>query len=595
MFLAVSISLALARSGTGALLHRVRDARRLAHAAPSLDSGIRCMAGCAAIGDLRVPGQTGRVTTTIASLQTLLLLVAVLVVVALDAQRWRVTPPILMVIAGIAMALVPGLPRFELSPEFVLLFVLPPVIYAAGVAMSWREFRFNLRPIGLYAIGGVVFTTCALATALHCALGLDWGLGFLLGAIVAPPDAVAPIAIARGLGVPRRILVVLEGEGLVNDATALVIYRFAVAAVTTGAFSLVRAVGLFWVILAGEIVHGVAIGWLSLRLRRWAHNPRVEIVLSLMTPYAAFWLPAHLGGSGVLATAAAGLYVSWRGPLQISAATRLQGIFFWDLVIYLIDGLVFLYTGLQLRMLVERIHLGELHGLLLVTALTAVIAIAARLLWTFPAVYVPRWISKQLAARDPAPPWQTAFMVGFTGIRGVVSLAAALAVPIATRDGKPFPHRDMFLFVAFSVIVITLVGQGLSLPRLIRWLDLARGGEQETRLELEQQRAARHHVIDHAARALEQIAAERAVPDDAIREVQDHLADQRRHVPDVPGGRPAPACSAAELRAALIGEQRRVLHQLLRDGQLSDESRRRLERELDLEEEALRHRDDLAL
>jgi len=539
------------------------------------------------------------VSSTIGSLQTLLLLVAVLAAVALAAQRWRVTPPILMVVAGIAMALVPGLPRFELSPEFVLLFVLPPVIYAAGVAMSWREFRFNLRPIGLFAIGGVVFTTCALAAALHYALGLDWRLGFLLGAIVAPPDAVAPIAIARNLGVPRRILVVLQGEGLVNDATALVIYRFAVVAVTTGAFSLVRAVGLFWVILAGEIVYGIAIGWLSLRLRRWAHNTRVEIVLSLMTPYAAFWLPAHVGGSGVLATAVAGLYVSWTGPLQISAATRLQGIFFWDLVIYLIDGLVFLYTGLQLRMLVERIHLGELHWLLLVTALTAAIAIAARFVWTFPAVYVPRWISKRLAARDPSPPWQTAFMVAFTGIRGVVSLAAALAVPIATRDGRPFPHRDMFLFVAFSFIVITLIGQGLSLPWLIRRLDLARGSEQESQLELEQQRAARHRVLDSAARALDQLAADRAVPDDAVREVQGHLADQRRHVPDhapdpTQDHRPL-AGSTAELRAALIDEQRRVLHQLLRDGELSDESRRRLERELDLEEEALRHRDDLAL
>ena len=532
---------------------------------------------------------------TIESLQTLLLLGAVLVVVALAAQRLAVTPPILMVIAGIAMALVPGLPRFELSPEFVLLFVLPPVIYAAGVAMSWREFRFNLRPIGLLAIGGVVFTTCALATALHYALGLDWALGFLLGAIVAPPDAVAPIAIARGLGVPRRILVVLEGEGLVNDAVALVIYRFAVAAIATGAFSLPRAVGVFSVVLVGEIAYGVAIGWLSLRLRRWAHNTRVEIVLSLMTPYAAFWLPAHVGGSGVLATAAAGLYISWRGPLQISSSTRLQGIFFWDLVVYLINGLVFLYTGLQLRMLVERIHLDELHWLLLVTALTAMIAIAARFLWTYPVVYVPRWISRQLAARDPAPPWQTAFMVAFTGIRGVVSLAAALAIPIATRDGTPFPHRDMFLFVAFSFIVITLVGQGMSLPRLIQRLDLARGGEEEGRLELEQQRAARHHVLDTAARTLELIAAERAVPDDIVSEVQSHLADQRRHVPGDTEDHLALARSTAELRAELIGEQRRVLHQLLRDGKLSDESRRRIERELDLEEEALHHHSDLAL
>ncbi len=532
---------------------------------------------------------------TITSLQTLLLLVAVLVVVALVAQRLRLAPPILMVIAGIAMALVPGLPRFELSPEFVLLFVLPPVIYSAGVSMSWREFRFNLRPIGLLAIGGVVFTACAIATVLHYALGLAWELGFLLGAIVAPPDALAPISIARGLGVPRRILVVLEGEGLANDATALVLYRFAVAAISTGAFSLVRAVGVFGMILAGEILYGILVGWISLRLRRWAHNTRVEIALSLMTPYVAFWPCAHLGGSGVLAAVATGLYVSWKGPLQISSATRLQGIFFWDLIIYLINGLVFLYTGLQLRTLVERVHVEALHWVLLATALTTAVAIAARFAWTYPVAYLPRWISKRLAARDPAPAWQVPFMIAFTGVRGVVSLAAALAIPTTLRDGTPFPHRDAFLFIAFGVILITLVGQGLALPWLIRQLGLARGGEEESRLELEQQRAAREQVLDSAAGVLDQIAADRTLPDDVVRQVQTHIANQRRQIPRDLGDSLALAQSVAALRAELISEQRRVLHELLRDGKLSDESRRRLERDLDLEEETMRHRTDVAL
>ena len=262
-----------------------------------------------------------------------------------------------MVMAGIALALVPGLPTFELSPELVLLFVLPPVIYSSGVSMSWREFRYNLRPIGLLAIGGVLFTTTALAVTLHYLLGLPWALGFLLGAIISPPDAIAPLAIMRELGAPRRLLVVLEGEGLVNDAIALVVYRFAVAAVVTGAFSMSAALARFGVIVVGELIYGLVVGWLSLRLRAWAHNPRIEIVMSLMTPYLAFWPPAHLGGSGVLATVATGLYVSWNGPLQISASTRLQGIFFWDLTVYLIDGLIFLYTGLQLRVLVEHVHI----------------------------------------------------------------------------------------------------------------------------------------------------------------------------------------------------------------------------------------------
>src|SRR5580700_4319155 len=270
-------------------------------------------------------------TTTI---QTILFLLAVLVVVAVAARRLNTAPSILLVAAGIGLALIPGLPRIELAPELVLLGILPPLIYAAGVAMSWREFRFNLRPITLLAFGCVVFSTCAVAAAAHWLLGLPFSVAFVLGAIVAPPDAIAPLAIARRLGLPRRLLVVLEGEGLANDATALILYRFAVAAVSTGLFSFGQAAGTFALIVVGEIAYGIAIGWLSLRLRRWARDPRVEITLSLLTPYLAFLVPEQLGGSGVLATVAAGLFVSWNGPLLIPAATRLQGIFFWDLLVY---------------------------------------------------------------------------------------------------------------------------------------------------------------------------------------------------------------------------------------------------------------------
>ena len=280
------------------------------------------------------------------TIQTLLLLIAVLVVVAVVARRFNTAPSILLVIAGIGLALIPSLPRIELAPELVLLGILPPLIYSAGVAMSWREFRFNLRPIALLAVGCVVFTTCAVAAVAHWLLGMPLAVGFVLGAIVSPPDVVAPLSIVRRLGVPRRLVVVLEGEGLANDATALILYRFAVAAVGSGVFSLPEAAGEFALIVIGEIAYGIGLGWLSLRLRRWARAPRVEITLSLLTPYAAFLLPAHLGGSGVLATIAAGLFVSWNGPLLIPAATRLQGIFFWDLLVYLLEGLVFLVTGL---------------------------------------------------------------------------------------------------------------------------------------------------------------------------------------------------------------------------------------------------------
>src|SRR4051812_18112247 len=374
-------------------------------------------------------------TTTI---QILLLLLAVLVVVAILARRLNVAPSILLVIAGIALALIPGLPRVELAPELVLLVILPPLIYSAGVSMSWREFRFNLRPITFLAFGLVVFTTCAVAAAAHYVLGFCWQVGFVLGAIVAPPDVVAPLAIARRLGLPRRLLVVLEGEGLANDATALILYRFAVVAISTGTFSFPQAAGTFAAIVVGEIAWGIGIGWLSLHARRLARDPRVEIVLSLMTPYLAYWVPEHFGGSGVLATVATGLYVSWNGPLLISSATRLQGVFFWDLIIYVIEGFVFLITGLQARTLVEKAQTFSLRELALAVAVVTAVIIVARFVWIYPATYLPRWLWPGLRRRDPSPPWQYPFVLGFTGVRGVVSLAAALALPFTLANGAPF-------------------------------------------------------------------------------------------------------------------------------------------------------------
>src|SRR4051795_4544199 len=280
-----------------------------------------------------------------AQFQIFLILLAVLAGTALLARRTNVAPAILLLSAGIALAFVPGMPTLELPPELVLLVVLPPLIYSSSVAMSWREFKFNLRPIILLAVGCVIFTALAVAVATHYLIGLPWSIGFLLGAIVAPPDVVAPLAIARRLRLPRQILVILEGEGLANDATALILYRFAVVAISTGAFSLPTAAGSFVSIVVCEILFGVAAGWLSLRARHYARDPQIEITLSLLTPYLAFWIPHQFGGSGVIATVACGLYISWNGPLLISAATRLQGIFFWDLVVYLIEGMLFLTTG----------------------------------------------------------------------------------------------------------------------------------------------------------------------------------------------------------------------------------------------------------
>jgi CPA1 family monovalent cation:H+ antiporter len=527
-----------------------------------------------------------------AVIEIMLSLLAMLVLVAVIAQRLEIAPSILLVVAGIALALIPGLPPIELAPELVLLVLLPPLIYAAGVSMSWREFRFNLRPIILLAFGCVVFTTCAVAIAVHFLLGWRWATACVLGAIVAPPDVVAPLAIARRLGLPRRLLVVLEGEGLANDATALILYRFAVLAIATGSFSMSKATGTFGMIVLGEIFFGIGAGWLSLRLRQWAKNPRVEITLSLMTPYLAYLIPEYLGGSGVLATVACGLYVSWNGPRLISAATRLQGIFFWDLIIYLIEGFVFLITGLQARTLIEKAHDFPVRELLLVTVLTAAIAIVARFVWIYPATYLPRWLSPSLRKRDPSPPWQQVFILGFTGVRGVVSLAAALAIPLTTESGAPFPNRDSILFAAFGVIVITLVGQGLTLPRVIRWLGVNRHSRAEHRREQEAELAARNAAIDASRQHLEKLANERQLGAATLAFLNARHDHRARMIPsDLDDGRNSIHASN-DVRLELIAAERDFLYELLRNGKITDESRRRLERDLDLEEATILARRD---
>jgi CPA1 family monovalent cation:H+ antiporter len=523
------------------------------------------------------------------TIQIILLLLAVLVVVAVVAKRLNTAPSILLVVAGIALALIPGLPRIELAPELVLLGILPPLIYSAGVAMSWREFRFNLRPIALFAFGCVLFSSAAVALVAYYVLSIPLAAGFVLGAIVAPTDVVAPLAIARRLGLPRRLIVVLEGEGLVNDATALILYRFAVAAVGSGVFSFGEAIGTFALIAVGEIAYGIAVGWLSLRLRRWAHDPRVEITLSLLTPYAAFLVPQHLGGSGVLAAVAAGLYVSWNGPLLIPAATRLQGIFFWDLVVYLLEGFVFLITGIELRVLLERADAVFLRDLGVAIPLIVAVLVVARFVWTFPAAYVPRWLSPALARRDPVPPWQWLFILAFVGVRGIVSLAAALAIPLTTVAGAPFPRRDLILFITFGVIVVTVVAEGLVLPAMVRWLDLPHDAEDERRREQDAEITARLEALQVAQGRLDNLAADGETDADVVallRARHDHRLEQAPRSAD---GHETFA-AAAELRAHLIAAEREYIYGLLQQGKITDEARRRIERELDLEEEALAFR-----
>jgi Na+/H+ antiporter len=527
-----------------------------------------------------------------ATFQIFLFLIAVLAGTAWFARRANIAPAILLLLAGIVLAFVPGMPTLELPPELVLLLVLPPLIYSASVAMSWREFRQNLRPITLLAVGCVIFTASAVATATHYLIGLPWNVGFLLGAIVAPPDAVAPLAIARRLGIPRRILVVLEGEGLANDATALILYRFAVIAITTGSFSLSTATGAFLAIVACEVAFGIAIGWLFLRLRHYARDPQIEITLSLITPYLAYWVPEHLGGSGVISTVACGLYMSWSGPLWISAATRLQGIFFWNLMIYLIEGLLFLLTGFQMRLLYEKSRAFPLGNILLSIALVAVIVIIARFVWVYPATYLPRLLSRSLRQRDPSPPWQWVFILSYAGIRGAVSLAAALALPLTLASGEAFPDRDLVLFVAFGVIFVTLVGLGFSLPTVVRWLGVADAGRSELVAEHQHEISARREALDAALRSLDALIEKRDLSDEVVSLLRARHEIRVSQLPESLDPEQHDVSAAGTgLTRELIAAERKFIHEMLRDGKITDETRRRIERDLDLEEASLANRE----
>jgi monovalent cation/hydrogen antiporter len=505
------------------------------------------------------------------------------------ARRLRFASPLLMLVVGALLAFMPGMPDVVLDPNLVLLALLPPLLYSSGVGMSWRGFRSNLRAILLLAVGCVLFTAIAVAAVLHFALHLPWAIAFVLGAIVSPPDAVAPMAVLREIGLPRRLITVLEGESLVNDATALVAFSFAVGVVVTGSFSLTDALLKFVVVVVGEIAYGIAVGWLLLRLRHRANEPRAEVLLALSTPFVAFWPPHALGGSGVVACVAAGLYVSWNGRRWIRPATRLQGYFIWDLVVWGIEALVFLLTGLQAHAVMQAFSGAAFTRALLAGLLASITVIVVRFIWVFPATYLPRQLFESIRRRDPAPNWRWPFLVSFAGLRGVVSLAAALSLPL-TLESEPFPYRDLVLFATFCVIVVTLIGLGTTLPFVVHRLGLERAGTDEAVHNKRDERTARLEGIDAVLAAIDGCTVKDA-PVFALEALRRKHADRRAHLAGTADDQTPddPVAVAGDLELRLVGVERAAIAHAYAENRLTDEARRRVERELDLDEARIRH------
>jgi Na+/H+ antiporter len=510
------------------------------------------------------------------------LLAAVAVVVRL-AGRAAIPEPVLLVLAGLAVALIPGLPEVELDPELTLALFLPPLLYWAALHIDLRDLRANLRPIALLAVGLVLVTTAAVAALAHSVLGLPWAVAVVLGAIVSPPDPVAAVAVAGRLGLPRRMVTILEGEGLLDDATALVVYRMAVAAAVSGTFSFGEAAIELAVSAVGGTAVGLAVGWVGSRILRRVSEAPVENTVKLLLPYVA-WLGAERAhASGVLAVLACGVVMA-RHWGAISSGARLQARQLWDWLVFVLEGLSFVLIGVQLRTVVEGIEGRSPADLALAALAVNLVVVAVRLALVYPASWLPR-LSARLRERDPFPGWPVVTVIGWAGMRGVVTLALALAIPTTVEGGEPFPDRNLVVFLSFSVIVVTLVGQGLSLPWVIRRLGVETGGEGPAGDGRRALARLSEVALDHLD-ALEPEAD--GVPEELVERLRERYRARLAHL-GAAGEEDSPAGTRAyaELVRNLLGAQREELRRLRGEGLVTPEVARRLFHELDLEEARL--------
>jgi Na+/H+ antiporter len=512
-------------------------------------------------------------------LQLLALLAALGVLLVVAAMR-HLPVAILLVAGGLLLSFVPGLPQVQLAPDLVLVAVLPPLLYSAAFFTGLRDLRANLRPISLLAVGLVAATTSGVALVAHATIGnLSWAGAFTLGAIVSPTDALAATEVTSRVGAPRRVVSIIEGESLVNDGIALVIYKAAVAVAVAGTFSLWDASWHLVVNIVGGVAVGLAVGFVVRQVRRRVDDTPTEVAIALLSGYLAYLPAVVIGVSGVLAAVTVGVYMGWYTPQLTNFQTRLSGNAFWEILVFLVNALLFALVGFQLRGILDRLNV---TGSLFADAVyVAAAVVVLRLIWVPIFTYVPRLLSRRLRERDPYPPWQAPVIIAWAGIRGAVSLAAALALP------SNFPGRDLIIFLTFAVILVTLVGQGLTLPVLLRALRLP-----DDTAEEREDAKARIKAAQAALARLEELAGEDWVREDTAERIRGQYRFRTnrfraRYEGVDEEGVEERSTQYQRLRRELLAAERDAVVGLRNEGVITEDVMQRVQRDIDLEDSRL--------
>lgn len=528
------------------------------------------------------------------------LLLAVICLCALLANRLKLAPPIAFLVGGVGLALFPSMPHVHIEPEHMLLIFLPPILMEAAFFTSIRDFRADLRPILLLAIGLVIASAIAVGALIVALIpGATWALGLVLGAIISPPDAAAATGAIKGITLPKRIVSILEGESLVNDATGIVLYKLAVGAVMIGSFSMLDAgTLLLWKIIGG-IAIGLSIAYIFVRIYPYLRDPSVEILTTFLPPYAAYILAELNDMSGVLAVVTAGLYIGWHAPRLFTPRMRIPAEAVWKIVSFSLNALAFLLIGLQLPSLIVRLGVAENPSLIGVALAVCVTSVIMRFAWVYVMAYGLRYaLNKINLIHEPYPTWQNIFVIGWTGMRGVVTLALALALPLTLADGSAFPHRDLIIFLSLSVIIFTLVLQGITLPWLTRKLTLSFDPKR-----MEEEWYARVNAARNALARLDELKTDTTVHLPALARIREHYTERLEslgdgpntplHPDNAPGLMSHPLLQAENrLWAEVLRKERETLLELRGNYTISDDVMHDMLREMDLLSARFHHEED---